>query len=174
MTNLLRSGRGGRFAKGTDISTEAEPPPEGRRARWRGALAGVVPTLAIALVFVVGRTTATPTEIAVSMGLVALISMTAGWIAGPLAAGRGRRLLVASIGYALEYIAATIALIVIQAAWDATTADGFAPLAVAVAVVGRALYGLAGTAYLIIPAIVLGLAWALAARGLMRLDGTRS
>ena len=157
-----------------ELSTETEPPKAGRRSRWRGALAGVVPTLAIAVVFGIGRTSATPAEVAFSVVLVALISVTAGWIAGPLAAGRGRRLLVASIGYALAYIAATIALIVIQAAWDATTADGFAPLAVAVAVVGRALYGLAGTAYLIIPAIVLGLAWALAARGLMRLDGTRS
>jgi hypothetical protein len=157
-----------------DISTKNEPPQADRRARWRGALAGVVPTLAIAAVFLVGRTTATPREIVVSMALVGLIAITAGWIAGPLAAGTPRRLLVASIGYALAYIAATIALSVIQAAWDATTANGFAPLAVAAAVVGRALYGLAGTVYLIIPAIALGLAWALAARGLMRFDGSRA
>lgn len=107
------------------------------------------------------------------MALVALIAMTAGWIAGPLVARRPRQLLVASIGYALAYIAATVALSLIQAAWDATAADGFAPFAVAAAVLGRALYGLAGTAYLIIPAVVLGLAWAVAARGLMRLDGSR-
>ena len=149
----------------TDITTETEPPHAGRRARLRGALAGIVPTLAIAAVFLVGRTTATPREIVVSMALVGLIAITAGWIAGPLAAGTPRRLVVASIGYALAYIAATIALSVIQAAWDATTANGFAPLAV---------YGLAGTAYLIIPAIALGLAWALAARGLMRFDGSRA
>ena len=156
-----------------DISTEAEPPQPGRRARWRGALAGVVPTLVIALVFAVGRTTATPTEIAFSMGLVALISMSAGWIAGPLAAGRPRRLLVASIGYGLAYIAASVALSTIKAAWDTWVAEGFAPFAVAMAVVGRALYGLAGIAYLILPAVVLGLAWNLAARGLMRLDRIR-
>jgi hypothetical protein len=158
----------------TDITTEGEPPQAGQRARLRGALAGVVPTFAIAAVFLVGRTTATRTEIVVSMALVGLISVTAGWIAAPLAAGRPRRLLVASIGYALAYIAATIALSVIQAAWDATTADGFAPVAVAAAVIGRALYGLAGTAYLIIPAFGLGLAWAIAARGLMRVDGSRA
>jgi hypothetical protein len=160
-------------SRSTDITTETEHPQDGRRARWRGALAGVIPTLAIAAVFLVGRTTATPTEIAVSMALVALIAMTAGWIAGPLAAGRPRRLLIAAIGYALAYIAATVALSMIQAAWDTAAADGFAPLAVATAVIGRALYGLAGVAYLIIPAIALGLAWSLAARGLMRLDGSR-
>jgi hypothetical protein len=155
-----------------DISTETEPPNAGRRARWRGALAGVVPTLVIALVFVVGSTTATPTEIIFSMALVALISVSAGWIAGPLAAGRPRRLLVASIGYALAYIAASVALSTIQAAWDTWAAEGFAPIAVATAVVGRALYGATGIAYLILPAVALGLAWSLAARGLMRLDRT--
>jgi hypothetical protein len=156
------------------ILTEAEPLLPGRGARWRGALAGVVPTLAIALVFAVGRTTATPTEIAFSMALVALISVTAGWVAGPLAAGRPRRLLVASIGYALAYVAASVALSTIQAAWDTWVAEGFAPFAVATAVVGRALYGLTGIAYLILPALALGLAWALAARGLMGLDSTKS
>jgi hypothetical protein len=156
-----------------ELSTETEPPQAGRRARWRGALAGVVPTLAIALVFVVGRTTAAPVEIALSMFLVALISVTAGWIAGPLAAGRPRRLLVASIGYALAYIGASVVLSTIQAAWDTWITDGFAPLAVAAAVLGRALYGLAAIAYLIVPALALGLAWSLAARGLMRLDRLR-
>jgi len=155
-----------------DISTEAEPPQPGRRARWRGAFAGVVPTLAIAAVFAVGRTSATAEEIAVSMALVALISVTAGWIAGPLAAGRPRRLLVTSFGYALAYIAASVGLSTIQAAWDTGVADGFAPLAVAMAVVGRALYGLTGIAYLIVPALALGLAWSLAARGLTCLDGS--
>ena len=156
-----------------ELSTETEPPKAGRRSRWRGALAGVVPTLAIAVVFGIGRTSATPAEVAFSMVLVALISVTAGWIAGPLAAAEPRRLLVASIGYALAYIAASVVLSTIQAAWDTWVADGFAPLAVATAVIGRALYGLTGIAYLILPALALGLAWSLAARGLMRLDGSR-
>ncbi len=156
-----------------DISTETESLRGGRRARWRGALAGVVPTLAIALVFAVGPTSSTAEEFAVSMALVALISVTAGWIAGPLAAAQPRRILIAAIGYAFAYFAATIALSLIQAAWDATAADGFAPVGVATAVLGRALYGLAGIAYLIIPALALGLAWSLAARGLMRLDDSR-
>jgi hypothetical protein len=156
-----------------DMSTETEPPHAGRRARWRGALAGVVPTLAIALVFVVGRTTATSTEIAFSMALVALISISAGWIAEPLAAGRPRRLLVASIGHALAYIAASVALSLIQAAWNAAAGGGLAPFNVAAAVVGRAAYGLAGATYLILPALVLGIVWSLAARGLMHLDRIR-
>ena len=156
-----------------DISTETESLRGGRRARWRGALAGVVPTLAIALVFAVGPTSSTAEEFAVSMALVALISATAGWIAGPLAAAQPRRILIPAIGYAFAYLGATIALSLIQAAWDATAADGFAPVGVATAVLGRALYGLAGIAYLIIPALALGLAWSLAARGLMRLDDSR-
>ena len=155
------------------MSNETEPLHAGRRARWLGALAGVVPTLAIAAVFALGRTTATSTEIAVSMALVALIAMTAGWVAGPLAADRSRRLLASAIGYALAYIAGSIALSVIQAAWDTAVADGFAPLAVATAVIGRALYGLAGTAYLITPALAVGLAWSVAARFLLRPDGSR-
>jgi len=155
------------------IATETEPPHAGIRARWRGALAGVVPTLAIAMVFVVGPTSSTAEEFAVSMALVALISATAGWIAGPLAAAQPRRILIPAIGYAFAYLGATIALSLIQAAWDATAADGFAPVGVATAVLGRALYGLAGIAYLIIPALALGLAWSLAARGLGHLDGSR-
>jgi hypothetical protein len=114
-------------------------------------------------------TTQAPAEVAVSLSLVALISVVAGWLAGPLAAGRPRRLLVAAIGYALAFIGATAGLSLVQAAWDAVATSGFEPVSVATAVVGRALVAAAGTAYLIIPALILGLAWSLAARGLMRL-----
>ena len=145
-----------------------------RAARWRGALAGVVPVIAIAGLFAVGRTTSTPEEVAVSLGLVALIAMTAGWVAGPLASGKPRRLLVAALGYAIALIAATASLSIIQGLVDAVGADGLAPIAVITAVVGRAAVALAGTAYLIVPAIVLGMAWSIAARGLDRLAGSPS
>jgi hypothetical protein len=64
-------------------------------------------------------------------------------------------------------------LSLIQAAWDAAAARGLAPFNVAAAVVGRAAYGLAGATYLILPALVLGIVWSLAARGLMRRDRIR-
>ena len=149
------------------------PPRRDRRARWRGGLAGLVPTLAIGLFFVIGPTSATPPEVATSLGLVGVISIVAGWLAGPLAAGSRHRLLVASMGYAIALIATTAALAIIQGTWETVATNGPDPLAIATTIVGRAFYSLAGTAYLIVPALVLGGAWSVVARGLMRLDGSR-
>lgn len=143
-------------------------------SRWRGAIAGLVPALAIASLFAFGGTTAAPSDVAVSLFLVALIAMTAGWIAGPLAAYPPRRLLVAAIGYAIAFIGATAGLSVIQAAWDSLVADGPDPVALATAIIGRFVVALAGTAYLIIPAVLLGLAWSVVARGLMTLMISRT
>jgi hypothetical protein len=145
-----------------------------RTGRWRGALAGLVPTLAIALLFVVGGTTATPPEVATSLALVALIATSAGWLAGPLAAGEPRRLAVAALGYAIALLATVAALSMVQAAWDSLAGNGVDPFAIVVAVTGRGLYAVAGAAYLIIPAIVLGAAWSLSAWGLAHLVRTRS
>ena len=50
-------------------------------ARWRGALAGLVPVIAVALLFAVGGTAASRAEVAVSP-LVGLIATAAGWFGG--------------------------------------------------------------------------------------------
>ncbi len=142
--------------------------------RVRGALAGLLPTLAIALLIAVGGTTETPAEVATSLALVALIAMAAGWIAGPLAAGEPRRLLVGSFGYAIALLAMTALLSIAQGVGDAIGADGLDAVAILTAVVGRAVYALAGAAYLILPAIVLGAAWSVAAWGMTRLVRSRS
>jgi len=143
-------------------------------ARRRGALAGMIPTLAIALLFATGGTTATAAEVATSLALVALLAMVAGWVAGPLAAGESRRLLVAALGYAIALIAATASLSIVQGIGDRISADGLDPLGILTAIAGRAAYALAATFYLILPAIVLGVAWSLAACGLTRLARSRS
>lgn len=155
-----------------DSSYETKPSRFDLRARWRGALAGLVPALAIALLFALGGTAASPAQVAVSLGLVTAIAVTAGWLAGPLAARQPRRLLVAAFGYAIALIATTALLSIAQGAADAIVVGGLDPVAILTAVIGRAAVALAGTAYLIIPALVLGGAWSLAARGLMRLEGS--
>ena len=143
-------------------------------ARRRGAIAGLVPTLAIALLFFLGPTYSTPQEVAVSLALVAGLAMSAGWAAGPLAVGQPRRLLVAAIGYAIALIAASVTLSIIQGAWETWAAHGLDPLGLAGAMAGRALYGLAGTTYLLLPALAFGLAWSIAARGLGGIGGART
>ena len=150
-----------------------DPPRRDRRARWRGALAGLVPLAGIGLLFVIGGTSATPRDVAISLGLVGVIAVVAGWFAGPLAAGSRHRLLAASMGYALALIATTAVLAILQGTWDTVATNGLDPLAIATTIAGRAFYSLAGTAYLIVPALVLGGAWSLTARGLARLDGAR-
>lgn len=147
------------------------PTRSSRRApnpRWLGALAGLVPALAIALLFAVSGSAATSGEVAASLVWVGLIAITAGWFAGPLAATERRRLLVAALGYAIALIAAIAALSMVQAAWDTWTAAAVDPIAIATAIAGRALYALVSTIYLIGPAIVLGMVWSVAARGLVR------
>lgn len=140
------------------------------RPRWRGALAGLVPALAIALLFATG-TAATPIQVAISLGLVTLITTSAGWLAGPLAAHEPRRLLVAAIGYAIALIAVNALLAILQAAVDAVATHGLDPIAVLTTIFGRAAVALIATAYLMLPALAAGAAWSLLARGLMRLDG---
>jgi hypothetical protein len=135
-------------------------------ARLPGALAGLVPALAVAGLFAVSGSAATPPEVAVSLALVTLIAMTAGWFAGPLAAGERRRLVVAALGYAIAVIATTAVLSMVQGAWDIWTTAAFDPIATAIA--GRALSALVSTIYLIVPATVLGMIWSVTARGLTR------
>jgi hypothetical protein len=130
----------------------------------RGALAGLVVPVVVGAFTMYSGTTSTPNEVAVGLALVALIGMTAGWIAGPLAGGRQRRLLVAALGYAIALIVANGCLSLIQAAADALVANGPDPLALATSVAGRAVVAAAGTAYLIVPAVVVGLAWSAVAR----------
>jgi hypothetical protein len=138
--------------------------------RWLGGLAGLVPALAIAALFATG-TAADPAQVAMSLGLVALITTSAGWLAGPLAATEPRRLLVAAIGYAIAVIATNALLAIAQAAIDAFATNGLDPIAIPTAVIGRAGYAVIATAYLILPALAAGGAWSLAARGLVRLEG---
>ena len=136
------------------------------RARWTGALAGLAPTGVIAALFAVGGSSASPGEVAGSLALVALIGMSAGWIAGPLAASEPRRLLKASLGYAIALIATNAGLAIAQAIADTVAANGFDVFALVNAILGRAFYAVAATTYLLIPAIVLGLVWSVVARTL--------
>ena len=136
------------------------------RARWTGALAGLAPTGAVGALFAVGGSSASPGEVAGSLALVALIGMSAGWIAGPLAASEPRRLLKASLGYAIALIATNAGLAIAQAIADTVAANGFDVFALVNAILGRALYAVASTTYLLIPAIALGLLWSVVARGL--------
>ena len=141
--------------------------------RVRGAVAGLIVPVVVGVLTVFGGTTATPNEVVVSIVLVALLAMTAGWLAGPLVAGRQRRLLVAALGYAIALILATACLSLVQAGADSLAAHGPDPLALTTSVAGPAVAAAAGTAYLIVPAVVLGLAWSALARGLDRARRTR-
>lgn len=142
--------------------------------RWRGALAGLAPAGSVALLFLVSGSDASAAQIALSLGLVTLIAMSAGWLAGPLALG-DRRFLVPTFGYAIALIASTVALSMVQAAGDVVVSGtGLDPLAIAGAVASRVLYGVASITYLMIPAIVLGAAWTIAARGLIQIARLRA
>ena len=136
-------------------------------ARLIGAVAGLVPAAIVAGLFALGGTAAPPLEVARSLVLVAFIALTAGGLAGPLAAP-GRRLTVAACGYAICVLAVNGVLAVAQGTWDAWTARGPDPAALIGAIAWRGLVALAGTAYLLLPAIALGLAWAATARAVHR------
>ena len=136
------------------------------RARWTGALAGLAPTGAVGTLFAVGGSSASPGEVAGSLALVALIGMSAGWIAGPLAASKPRRLIKASLGYAIALIATSAGLSILQAIAGTVAANGFDRFALVNAIVGPAFYALVSTTWLLIPAMALGLLWSVVARDL--------
>jgi hypothetical protein len=131
-----------------------------------GAFAGLVPLLGIVLLFAVGGTTASPSEVAVSLTLVALITTGAGWVAGPMAAGQPRRLVAAAFAYAIALVALNGLLAMVQAAADAIAMQGLDAFAILTAVTVRAGYALVSAAYLLLPAIAAGVAWSLTARAL--------
>ena len=90
--------------------------------------------------------------------------MSAGWIAGPLAAAEPRSLIKAAIGYVIALLATNATLSIVRAIADTITAGGFDVVALVFSIVGRAFYAVASTAYLLIPAIALGLLWSVVAR----------
>ena len=141
--------------------------------RWRGALAGLTPAGAVGVLFLVSGSEASAGQIALSLGLVTLIATSAGWLAGPLAVG-DRRFLVPVLGYAIALIATTVAISLVQAAGDVVSGTGLDPIAIVGAVAGRVIYGVASITYLSIPAIVLGAAWTIAARGLILVAAGRT
>ena len=138
------------------------------RPRWIGAAAGLGPTAAIGAWWALAGIGVSLADWLVSMGLLAAIAMGAGWIAGPLAVDIPRSFAKATIAYAIAVIVTTTALSVVQAAADTITAGDISIGGLAVAVVGRSLIGVAGIAYLILPALAFGALWVVVARGMIR------
>lgn len=134
--------------------------------RTRGALAGLAPSLAVAVLFARSGTEASPSEVVVSLALVTVITCSAGWLAAPLLVGAGSRLAVATIGYAIAVLCTNAALAIIQAAADSLGTTGLDPVALIVVVAGRAALAVASAAYLIVPALIAGSLWSLAGRAL--------
>ena len=71
-----------------------------------------------------------------------------------------------AIVYAIALIVTSASLSIIQGVADAVGAGSPSLISIIEAVVGRTLVALAGTAYLLLPALALGLVWALTARAI--------
>jgi len=134
------------------------------RSRWIGAAAGLGPTAAIGAWWAWVGIRVSFGDWLVSMGLLAAIAMSAGWIAGPLAAAARRGLAKATIGYAIAVIGATATLSIIQGGADSILTGDASIGGLAEAIVGQVLVAVAGIAYLILPALGLGVIWTMLAR----------
>ncbi len=139
------------------------------RGRWMGALAGLAPTGVIAAWWVWTGIGVSTGGAIVSLGLLAAIAMTAGWIAGPLSVAVPRGPAKAVVGYAIAVIGTTSSLSIIQAGADQISAGDVSVGGLVTAIAGRALIALAGIAYLILPALFFGVVWVAVARLLLRL-----
>jgi len=140
-----------------------------RFGRLLGAIAGLLPAIVVGTLYAIGPSPEGPTAIATGIALVALIGMVAGYLAGPLTTSEPRRMLAAALAYAIALIGVTALLSIVQGVSDAVAVDSFDPVAIGAAGVGRAAVAVAGAAYLIVPAIVVGLGWSVATRGLAAL-----
>jgi len=141
--------------------------------RTRGALAGLVPSLAVVVLFAWSGTEASTSEVAVSLASVALITCSAGWLAAPLLASSQSRLAVSTLGYAIAVLCTNAALAIIQAAADPLGVNGPDPVALITAIIGRAAYAVVvSAAYLSVPALVGGFLWSLAGRSLAHVGRT--
>jgi hypothetical protein len=141
-------------------------PHRARYGRALGAVAGLVPAIAVSVLYAMSGSSEGPVAMATGIVLVGLIGTTAGLVVGPLAASEPRRLLAAALAYAIALICVAALLSIVQGVGDAIAADGFDPLAIVAAAVGRAGVAIAGVAYLILPAVVVGLGWSVATRWL--------
>jgi hypothetical protein len=137
-----------------------------RLDRPLGAITGLLPAIVVGVLYAIGPSSDSPAAIATGIALVALIGVTAGFVAGPVGASEPRRLLAASLAYAIALIGMTALLSIVQGVSDAVAADGLDPVALGTAGVGRAAVAVAGAAYLIVPAIAIGLGWSVATYGL--------
>jgi hypothetical protein len=143
-------------------------------ARWVGAAAGLGPTAVLGAFWLWTGVDVPITDVIASMTLAVLIAMSAGWIAGPLALAEPRSLGLATIGYAIALIATTAAASIVQAVADLIGSGGLTLGAIVGAIVGRAFVALAGVAYLIVPALIVGLVWVMVARAIGRAAIVRS
>jgi hypothetical protein len=149
------------------VIAPTRPSRPSRADRRPGAVAGLLPAAVIGIWFALSGSAAAPVEVATSLSLVALIGVTAGWLAAPLADPDRPRVLVGAVGYALALIVTNATLAMIQAGWDASAAGNDAT-SVAAAVVQRAVYAIPSASYLLVPALITGLIWSLLARTLGR------
>jgi hypothetical protein len=143
------------------------------RTRWIGVVAGLGPTAVLGVFWLWTGVDVALTAAIASMGFAAVIAMTAGWMAGPLAVAEPRSLGSATIGYAIALIATIASASILQAMADVVAAGGVTPGAIAGAIAGRALVAVAAVAYLIVPALVAGVVWVLVARLVLRARGVR-
>jgi hypothetical protein len=135
--------------------------------RGLGAIAGLGPGLAILLLFVVSGSFAPAGEVAISLALFAVLSITPGWLSGPFAVRRGWA--AGACAYGLAWISVQAWLALVQAGFEAWSANGADVVAITSAVVGRAAYALISAVYFLIPAVVLGAVWVAALRALTHL-----
>ena len=126
-------------------------------SRTVGTVAGVAPALCIGLLFAASGSLAPDIDIAISLAAMALVSMAAGWAAGPFAASHGW--VAGTCAYGASWILGLEALAMVQAAVDTWSTSGLDIGAILVTVVGRAAYGLISALYFLVPGLALGAVW---------------
>jgi hypothetical protein len=131
-------------------------------------VAGLGPTAVLGVFWLWTGVDVSIAAVIASMALAAVIAMTAGWIAGPLAFAEPRSLGSATIGYAIALMATTASASIVQAVADVIATGDVTLGAIVGAVVGRALVAVAAVAYLIVPALVVGVVWVVVARAVLR------
>lgn len=137
------------------------------RTRWVGAVAGLGPTAVLGAFWLWTGVDVPITDAIAPMALAAMIATAAGWIAGPLAFKEPSSFGAATIGYAIALIATIASASIVQAMADVVASGHITPGAISGAIAGRALVAVAAVAYLIVPALVVGVVW-VAVAGVVR------
>lgn len=145
------------------------PSPRPEAAGRLGALAGIVPTLMLAVWTWISGWGGTPGEFVLALSILSAVAIVAGWIVGSRVGSSTRSTMLGVVAYAATAWLIYVPVGVIGSTWQGVQDGSVADLGtVAVRTTGGLAYGLVSSIWVVILLLPFGAGWMLTYRLLQR------